>query len=97
MAKEQMHECEQKKPFMVIGEPGKRVNKWAVVKVSDISAASKPEIRCMHCHGPLKLHKPKVPRGPMEHIEHKERQDSEGCEGGIYFKGTHKMSQHPIA
>ena len=51
MAKEQMYECEQKKPFVVIGEPGKRVIKWAVVKVADISAVSKPEIRCMHYHG----------------------------------------------
>lgn len=96
MSKEKMYECEQKKPFMVIEEPGKRVNKWTVVKVSDISADPKPEIRCMHCHGPVKLHKQKVPHGPMDHVEHKERQDSEGCKGGFYFQGTHKMSEHPI-
>lgn len=91
-----MYECEQKKPFVVIGAPDKRVSKWAVVKVSDIVAKSQPDIRCMYCHGPVKLHKQKGPHGHMDHVQHKERSDSEGCEGGFYFQGTQKMSEHPV-
>lgn len=88
-----MTKCEQKKPFM---RDGKKVWEWVEVPVSTLASGSRADVRCMHCHGAVRVHKQHVDHGPVDHVEHRSRQDSENCMGGIYFKGAHQMSSHPV-
>jgi hypothetical protein len=50
----------------------------------------------MHCHGAVRIHRQKVANGPQDHVEHRSRQDSQGCRGGIYFDGNHRLSASPV-
>ena len=86
-------QCEQKKQFMV-GE--NREWRWVQVAVSKAIGAAPGTIRCMYCHGAVRIHKQQVEDGPQNHVEHRSRQDSENCRAGIYFKGEHKRSTQPI-
>ena len=86
-------QCEQKKQFMV-GE--KREWRWVQVAVSRAIGAAPEAIRCMHCHGAVRIHKQRVADGPQDHVEHRSRQDSENCRAGIYFKGKHSRSSQPV-
>ncbi len=89
-----MTRCEQKKQFMV---DEKRVWKWVDVEVSKI-IGTPHEIRCLHCHGAVRLHKQRVNHGPQDHVEHRSKQDSEHCPGGHYFKGGKpRLSTQPVA
>ncbi len=88
-----MYSCEKKWPFM---ENDKKVLRWKIVEVSTQESGGSGSIRCMHCHGRVRVHKKKVPHGPDDHVEHLTRGDSEGCKGGIHFKGTHRMSSDPV-
>ncbi|RJR48122.1 MAG: hypothetical protein C4576_08780 [Desulfobacteraceae bacterium] len=88
-----MKKCEQKKLFKVEGRSHWR---WTETAVSVLPRDTKVDVRCMHCHGAVRVHKQQVEHGPEDHVEHRSRQDSESCKGGIYFKGTHRMSQMPV-
>lgn len=89
-----MTKCEKKKLFL---RDGLKYEEWAPEKVSNLmSGAARGQIRCMHCHGAVRVHKQKVPHGPVDHVEHLSRQDSERCKGGIYFNGNHQMSSSPV-
>ena len=88
-----MNQCEAKKLFL---RDDKKVKVWTVVPVSRLESGSSTEIRCMHCHGEVRVHKQKVEHGPTDHVEHRSRQDSKGCKGGIYFEGTHQLSLKPV-
>ena len=90
-----MYHCEQKKLFMV---DGVKVPRWVERDVAGLtSGASKDRsIRCMHCHGAVRVHLQQVDHGPADHVEHLHRQDSEHCRGGAYFKGDHRESQMPV-
>ena len=85
--------CEQKKQFMV---GNNREWRWVEVEVSKAIGAAPHTIRCMHCHGAVRIHKQQVANGPQDHVEHRSRQDSENCRAGIYFKGKHKLSTQPV-
>lgn len=89
-----MTRCEQRKRFMVNRQIEWR---WTEVAVSQISEAASKDIRCLHCHGAIRIHKQKVKHGPQDHVEHRLRQDSEHCRGGIYFKEPHQLSSQPVA
>lgn len=93
MAHDLMYECEQRKPFILAG---RRALVWMVGPVSDLQSGTAQGVRCMHCHGAVRVHKQKVSHGPKDHVEHKSRQDSERCKGGVYFKGLHQLSLMPI-
>ena len=100
MDKDLMYQCEQKKPHLILDEnkkpTGKRGLKWVAVDVSSLPMVG-TEIRCVHCHGAIKLHKQKRATGPVGHVEHRDREDSERCQGGIHFTGPdHQMSLNPI-
>ncbi len=88
-----MNKCEAKRPFM---RDGKKVREWTTVPVSNLESGGGPDIRCMHCHGAVRVHRQQVEHGPVDHVEHRSRQDSRGCMGGIYFEGVHHMSQNPV-
>ena len=88
-----MNNCEAKKLFL---RNDKKVREWTVTPVSDLVSGSSADIRCMHCHGAVKVHRQQVSHGPTDHAEHRSKQDSKGCKGGIYFEGVHQMSQNPV-
>lgn len=70
---------------------GKREYRWTIKPVTSLpSTGTKPGIRCMHCHGRVRIHKQK------EHVEHLARRDSEGCRAGTHFAGVHKISEEPV-
>ncbi len=93
MSHDLMTKCEQKKLYVI---DGNRVWTWIAVSVSDLPSGGNIDIRCMHCHGEVRVHKQQVEHGPTDHVEHRSRQDSENCKGGSYFKGNHKISSEPI-
>jgi len=100
MAKDMMIQCQQKKPHMVLDEnkkaTGQRENRWVTVDVSSLKLTG-VEIRCMHCYGAVRIHKQRKANGPADHVEHREREDSERCQGGIHFIGPiHQMSLNPV-
>lgn len=89
-----MTECERRTLYKRNGE---KVWDWKRIKVADLDlSVSSRDIRCAHCHGKVRLHKQQVEHGPQDHVEHYSRQDSEGCSGGHYFQGTHRMSANPV-
>lgn len=97
MGKDLMYECERKAVFLDRSCPtdrSKRTSAWVVVKVIDVPDIA--DIRCRYCHGAVKIHRQHVPHGPVDHVEHKTHTDSENCQGGFYFKGTHCISRRPV-
>jgi hypothetical protein len=93
MPNDLMLRCEQRRQFMVSGEAQWR---WTEVAVPDAVGAAPGSIRCMHCHGAVRIHKQQVEHGPQDHVEHRTRQDSEFCKGGTDFGGEHRLSARPI-
>jgi hypothetical protein len=86
--------CEQRKQYKVANSYEWR---WTKVAVSEIVGLPAARIRCLHCHGAVRLHKQQVPHGPQDHVEHRSRADSEGCPGGHYFMGIPRMSSRPVS
>lgn len=73
---------------------------WVEMSAIDISRGTRsPEIRCMHCHGEIRTHKPWAPESIRDHFEHKIHTDSEGCRGGVYHnpKEIHRMAANPVS
>lgn len=95
MPRDMMTQCEQKTQFMVDEKANKRVWRWKVVDVSRAILSPQNAIRCMHCRGPVRPHKKRV-AGAQTHVEHVSKEDSENCQGGHAFKGTHRMSTQPV-
>ena len=92
MPHERMTQCEQKKQLMLTD---KREWRWIKVPVY-LVGTSYVAIRCMHCHGAVRIHKQKANDGPKDHVEHRSRQDSERCRSGIHFQGEHRLSLQPV-
>ncbi len=93
MPRDMMLTCERKALFKAGDQ---KVWKWVETEVADLPSGKQPDIRCMHCHGRVQVHKQNVSHGPQDHVEHRSRQDSEACRGGHYFKGEHRMSSQPV-
>ena len=91
MATGMMYECEQKKEFQVGGKIERR---WVKVSAELIDVVPKELLRCLHCHGPVRLHKQRVAHGPRDHVEHTVTADRTHCKGGNLFKSgaQHRMS-----
>jgi hypothetical protein len=89
-----MAKCERKALFKINND---KVWKWVEAKVTDLLRGEQPEIRCIHCHGRVRVYKQKLPHGPQDHVEHILHQDSENCCGGYFFKGEHRMSLNPVS
>lgn len=88
---EKIYECEVKRPFM---ENGQRVRRWIRREVSLIE--KQDQIRCYECKGKVRLHRQRIPNGPKDHVEHRERSDSEGCSLGHYYLGKPQASSDPV-
>jgi len=88
-----MKRCEIKTAYM---RDGRKVPGWKEIPVSELSTGTQPGVRCVHCHGGVRVHKQHVAgHGPADHVEHLDHQDSEHCIGGHFFLGEHRMSIHP--
>jgi hypothetical protein len=89
-----MVECEMKRMFKVDGVKSPR---WIVRAVKGMATTPLPgTMRCKHCQGPVRFYKQKFADGPVDHVEHVNRVDSEHCEAGQHFKGTHALSATPV-
>lgn len=94
MGKHLMQRCEVRRAYQATN--GGIVHRWKEEAVADVGTPDRIDIRCMHCHGGVRIHRQKVPHGPEDHVEHLSRQDSAGCLGGHYFEGVHQMSTAPV-
>ena len=93
MPRDLMLRCEQRREYLI---NNKHEWRWKEVPVGEATDASSNDIRCMHCHGAVRLHRQKVAHGPQDHVEHLSRQDSTGCRGGIHFDGNRRLSVQPV-
>ena len=87
-----MAKCEQKKLFK---RDGVRSYQWTEVAVATLpmEAEANREIRCLYCHGKVRIH---AEDGRPEHVEHRSKKDSEHCKAGRHFKGEHRLSASPV-
>ena len=90
---DKMYECQKKTLFKIDGQ---RSYKWKKVAVAGLSKGDNPNLRCQHCYGPVIVAQQQQESGPDDHVRHQFAQDSQGCEGGSYFEGEHKMSSNPV-
>ena len=79
-----MLKFERKALFKINDE---KVWKWVEAEVASLHSGKEQAIRCIHCHGQVRVHKQQVVHGTQEHVEHLSRKDSENCRGGHYFNG----------
>lgn len=93
MPRDMMTQCEQKTEFR---RPGGDVWEWKVVPVTRVLEVPRERLRCMHCHGAVRVHRRQVEHGPQDHVEHLLRQDSEHCPGGVHYTGQFQFSSQPV-
>jgi hypothetical protein len=93
MPHDMMTRCERRKRYKINDSYELR---WKEVPVSEVLDAVPSDIRCLHCHGRVRVHRQQVAHGPQDHVEHRSRQDSEHCPGGHYFVGDARMSSNPV-
>jgi|GEM_PF-2753600 len=93
MATGRMYDCEASRPHKV---DGKTIYRWVPMPVKHVPEGT--EVRCGHCHGPVRVHRQQVPEGPQDHVEHKPGNDVKTCRGGGQFKEgqVHQMSMSPV-
>ncbi len=92
MPHELMTTCEEKKQFMFSSK-----KEWLWVKVPvPLLGTGYEAIRCMHCHGAVRVFLQKVNHSSKDHVEHRSRQDSANCRGGVNFQGKHRLSLQPV-
>jgi hypothetical protein len=97
--REKFYQCEVKRRRLRDG--GGYEPFWKIKEVAMAIADSDTEFRCKDCFGPVKLFRSHKVGGPVPHVEHKDRQDSEYCPAGMYFrKATDgrqpKPSENPV-
>ena len=93
MSHDLMTRCQQKKEYRAANGDYSR---WIEVSASEVAGVASERIRCMHCHGAVRLHSRQVPHGPQDHVEHRLKQDSEHCLGGVYYQAPHQISRQPV-
>ncbi|MCC6509029.1 MAG: hypothetical protein IT423_07975 [Pirellulaceae bacterium] len=92
MARDMMTRCQVKRKYKIDGAKEWR---WCEVAVTEVREGE--DIRCLHCHGNVRVHRQKIETGPQDHVEHKSRDESKSCQGGHSFEGTHRQSAKPVA
>jgi hypothetical protein len=93
MPHDMMVRCERRTQYKIDGRYEWR---WKEVDVAEMPTTSPRKIRCLYCHGAVRVHRQQIPQGPRDHVEHRSRRDSEGCPGGHYFQGIARLSSNPI-
>ena len=97
--REKIYECEVKRRRLKQG--GGYEPFWKTKNVAEAILDEDTEFRCKDCGGAVKLFKSHKPGGPASHAEHKNREDSEYCVAGIYFRQATdgrepRPSAHPV-
>jgi hypothetical protein len=94
MATGKMYDCETKRPHR--NSTGGTDLRWVPRSVAQIPDGS--EVRCLHCHGRVRIYRQRVANGPRDHVEHLSGDDARHCLGGGEFKadGVHRMSPTPV-
>ena len=97
--REKIYECEVKRRRVKVG--GGYEPFWKVKNLAEALVDADTEFRCKDCYGAIKLFRTHKAGGPAPHAEHKERQDSEYCAAGMYFRKAtdgreSKPSEHPV-
>lgn len=93
MPKSLMSRCQEKRLYKV---EEKKVWRWVEISVADISRDGTNAIRCMHCHGAIKLHKSKAKNAPQGQVEHRARVDSDHCKGAHELQESQMLSSKPV-
>ncbi len=87
-----MYTCEVELPFV---RDGVKVMEWRERPVRTLDGTRR--IRCLYCHGRVRVHRQNVAGGPSDHVEHLAgSSDVDNCQRGDRFTGTHKMSTDPV-
>jgi hypothetical protein len=94
-----LYECEVKRRRVKVG--GGYEPFWKVKTVADAIVDADTEFRCKDCGGAVKLFKTHKGGVTLAHAEHKNREDSEYCPSGMYFKKATdgrepRPSQNPV-
>jgi hypothetical protein len=94
-----LYECEVKRRRVKVG--GGYEPFWKVKTVADAIVDADTEFRCKDCGGAVKLFKTHKGGVALAHAEHKNREDSEYCPSGMYFKKATdgrepRPSQNPV-
>ena len=71
-----------------------RGSKWEVMPVEEAFVLGDVTIRCMKCHGPIRLHRAGPNGVPRAHAEHRRRH--RGCPLGDCFDGNFRLSPTPV-
>ena len=87
-----MTRCETKRLYKVNGAKEWR---WVEVAVADVASDDAREIRCVHCHGAIKVHKTKADAS-QEHVRHRSRADADNCQAGRGSNGSIGLSSNPV-
>jgi hypothetical protein len=87
MADSAMDRCEVKRLFKVNGVKEVR---WVSVAVADVAKDSEPQLRCIFCHGAVKLNK------GGDYVLHRWRADGDNCPGGSGPRGAQGLSSNPL-
>jgi dissimilatory sulfite reductase (desulfoviridin) alpha/beta subunit len=78
MDSEPMTRCEEKRLYKVDETKAWR---WVEVAVDALSNDGQKEIRCMHCHGHVRVKVQKVGHGSQNIVAHRSAMDSQHCGG----------------
>ena len=93
MTENLMTRCETKRLYKVDGTKAWR---WVEVAVADVSGDPAPEIRCLHCHGAVKVNKSKAKADAEPHVTHKARVDTDNCQSGRGAQNGVGLSSKPV-
>jgi hypothetical protein len=87
------YEC-QIRTWVKDPQTGKRVPAWVDISVAKARQLADVTVRCIECHGPIRLHAPGPHNVPRAHAEHRSR--FAGCSLGDCFDGTKRRSATPL-
>jgi hypothetical protein len=93
MARKKVFECEIKQWGNGSGA-GERIMKWIVMPVEKVMDLAVKTVRCMKCHGPIRLHRAGPGGVPRAHAEHRKRHPR--CPLGDCFDGEFRLSPTPV-
>ncbi len=87
MADTAMERCAVKRRYKVNGA---KETRWVDVAVADVAKDTEATLRCVYCHGAIKLSK------GGDYVMHRWRTDGDNCQGGLGPQGAQGRSSKPV-